>query len=215
MLALAGIAIQPKGTYGRSADDVGEEELTRAQKTHFWAFTSFYFAAVVGALLFFIYVFAKAPVFGGQAECNSSTVYVMFGFDIVATNDVFRWIFAGGIIALLVGVLFSLAIWSGVACCWGSDCLRLVGGGGHDDGGRVRRWRFPFFLVGHVFASSYFIAMLELMIDRNTLGPGKDDWGFGQLLAVALLIGPLTEILSLLIGTVGGKEEDMPLMRRR
>lgn len=219
MLALAGIAIQPRGSYMTREAGADGDELTRAQKTHAWAFGGFYFAAVIGSLSFFIYVFATAPSFGATQEgaCNDSTVYVLFGFDIIATNDVFRWIFAGGMISLLAGVFFALLISSGIACCIGGDICRMTwtGGSADTDSGSGRRssCRFPFHLIGHLFASSYFVAMLELMINRNTLGPGKNDWGFGQLLAVALLIGPLTEICSLLIGLVG--KDEVYEMRRR
>jgi len=44
--------------------------------------------------------------------------------------------------------------------------------------------------------------MLELMIKRNNLGPGAGLWTFGQVLAMVLLIGPLIELLALLLGKV-------------
>ncbi|RYP14040.1 hypothetical protein DL767_010437 [Monosporascus sp. MG133] len=109
MLALAGITINPKGRY-----PIGQ--------IRFWAFTAFYLVAMAGSLSYFIYVFATAPTFGNQPECNSHTLYVLFGYNISATNVVMRWIFVASFAILLVGFVFYLLIATGVACSSALDC---------------------------------------------------------------------------------------------
>lgn len=52
------------------------------------------------------------------------------------------------------------------------------------------------------------MVMLELMIRRNELLPSIADWTFGQVLAMMMLIGPLTESASLLLGKVTVKPSD-------
>jgi hypothetical protein len=67
--------------------------------------------------------------------------------------------------------------------------------------------RVPYHLIGHLVASAYIIAMLELIIKRNNLGPGAGLWTFGQVLAMMMLIGPLIDLLSLIFGNVDGESE--------
>ena len=60
--------------------------------------------------------------------------------------------------------------------------------------------RLPYHLFGHWAGSAYIIAMLELIIKRNSLQPGIGQWTFGQLLAMVMLVGPVIEIAALLLG---------------
>jgi hypothetical protein len=218
MLALAGITISPKGRY----------PLGRAR---YWAFTTLYVLVIVGSLAFFIYVFAAAERFGEQKECNSRTVYVLFGYDIVATNTVLRYIFVAGLALIMLGFVMYLMVGMGMACCLALDCACCFGGSCRttrpaeeevavdwdDDDEGLRKRGFPYHLIGHLFASSYIIAMLELMIRRNNLGPGTGLWTFGQVLAMVLLLGPLIELGALLIGKMeaGGDAQRAIELRRR
>ncbi|KAH8838911.1 hypothetical protein MCOR02_002346 [Pyricularia oryzae] len=97
-------------------------------------------AAVVIFVAFNVYVWVHAPSLGPQPECNASTVYVVFGVRVHATDPVFRYI---ALATLAVGpgafaVLMCLGIPSlGVALCYGA-CQRRAG---DRRGGDVHRHR--------------------------------------------------------------------------
>ncbi|KAI9743097.1 MAG: hypothetical protein M1818_003392 [Claussenomyces sp. TS43310] len=139
----------------------------------------FYFIVAIGFLVFSIYLFATAPHFGSDSQCNDQVKFVMFGVDIQATNIVFRGIalFTMGLSMLgtILAILFYFKSFNEYTPLEGINLYRVIGA-----------------IVGR----SYIIAMLELIINRNNLGPGNTTWGFGQLLAMMMLLGPLIQLLS-------------------
>lgn len=160
-----------------------------------WAFAALYFIALIGSLSYLIYVFATAPTFGSQPECNNNIKYVLFGINISATNPVIRWLF----VASFGLIMLSSAIWllcaAGALCCMNRGLDTVQSSNGHS------RDRKPFWtVVGHTIGSVYVIVMLELIIRRNQLGPGINEWTFGQVLAMMMLVGPLIELTSSVIG---------------
>lgn len=207
MLALAGITINPKGSYPLGA-------------VRIWSTLVAQLIVVIGSTSFFLYVFATAPAFGNQPQCNAQTIYVLFGYNISATNNVIRWIFVAGLSLILSGYGLFLLCFTGMGCLFALDCSgrcrnnqRITWAEGNDGG-----WQFPYYLIGHLFVSSYLIAMLELMIKRNNIGPGLGSWTFGQVLAMALLLGPLIELVSLLLGVVDegpASQREIEIRRRR
>jgi hypothetical protein len=63
-------------------------------------------------------------------------------------------------------------------------------------------------MLGRLGASIYMMVMLEMMIRRNELLPSIAEWTFGQVLALSMLIGPLVEFASLLLGKVKTNPRD-------
>lgn len=202
LLGLVGISFRPKGHYPASV----------ARTT---TFLVLYVVAVSGSLIYFIYVFANAPDFGNKPECNPDTKYVLFGVDIQATNTVIRWIFVAMFAMLALGFVIWLVILSGAACCMALDCgcgrsrssRRNDGDSelGTDDELYVSRF---IRMLGRLGASIYMMVMLEMMIRRNELLPSIAEWTFGQVLAMSMLIGPLVEFASLLLGKVKTNPRD-------
>ncbi|KAL4860772.1 hypothetical protein BDV12DRAFT_204700 [Aspergillus spectabilis] len=66
-------------------------------------------------------------------------------------------------------------------------------------------------LLGHLGARVYIVVMLELIIKRNELLPGITEWTFGQVLAISMLIGPVIELLSLILGMGKPNADGAPL----
>ncbi|KAG8856833.1 hypothetical protein FRB91_000283 [Serendipita sp. 411] len=141
-----------------------------------------YFLGLLGFSTFILYVFVTAPRFGANPECNQQIVYVIFGFNVPATNYEFRWLFIGYmimcIVAFLIATIFGFVIISKKAVS--------------DEGG-IRHLRF----VGDIAGRSYIIAMLELIIRRNNASVDGSNWSFGQILAMMMLIAPIIELVSL------------------
>ncbi|OQE32839.1 hypothetical protein PENFLA_c001G05571 [Penicillium flavigenum] len=211
LLGLVGISIRPKGQY----------PATVVRTT---TLLVLYVVAVSGSLIYFIYVFANAPHFGNQPECNYETKYVLFGVDIQATNAVIRWIFVAIFAMLALGLVMWLVCMSGAACCLALDCgcgrssssddreSELGADDGLYDGyagsAHANAWSQFIRMLGQLGASIYMMVMLELIIQRNELLPNIADWTFGQVLAMMMLIGPLIESVSLLLGKVKMKPSD-------
>lgn len=171
-----------------------------------WVSSSLYFLAMWGFLGSAIYVFATAPTYGDQPQCNASTLYVIFGANIHATSPVLRWIFVSILSAvLLVFVLFAIVSTGMMAfMAWFSRFAgtqtRFKAGSGSEKASKDEAEGFPWPLVGRLGASAYIIAMLELIIKRNQPRPQETLWTFGQVLAMMMLLGPLIECLSLVLG---------------
>ena len=180
LLGLAGITISPKGHYRSGA----------ARTT---IFVTAYMIVAIGYLVWLIYVFATAPTFGEHPECNQQIIYVIFGANIGFTIATLRWLFVAIFASLLIWTCFSqvLVVYYGV-----SRGLR--------EGSDEKPRGFPPSLLGHWAASAYIICMLELIIQRNSLAPGIGLWTFGQVLAMAMLIGPLIELVGAITGNVEG-----------
>ena len=146
-------------------------------------------------------MFANAPHFGNQPECNKHTKYVLFGIDIQATNVVFRWIFVAVLGCSAVGLLLWLVIVSGMVYCMKvDDCREQRRTGSEVYESEDAACGEIIGLLGHLGVKVYMIVMLELIIKRKELLPGMSEWTFGQVLAMMMLTGPVTELLSLILG---------------
>jgi len=169
-----------------------------------------YYGGVLGFFIFQIYVFATAPSFGSQPNCNDNVKYVLFGINTQATNPVFRGLFLAMFgVMFLVFVITSIgdsdsdkfqswlmrralsARHGGTGLLWIALLFKGVAQDSDEDNGKE-----GYKLLGEVAGRSYVIAMLELMIQRNTTGSAGGEWGFGQILAIVLLIGPIIDLAS-------------------
>ena len=186
LLGLAGISISPKGHYPLGAVRTA-------------IFSTGYNIVGIGYLVWLIYVFATAPNFGEHPECNHQTIYVIFGANVGATVTAFRWVVVAG----FAGVLLPTCIWafySTFTCCRLSRKLQKAR--------EQKLRRLPPSLLGHWAGSTYIVVMLELMIRRNSLAPGIGLWTFGQVLAMAMLIGPVIELVGAIVGKLDKDESD-------
>ena len=180
LLSLAGIAILAKGKYpGRDR--------------RIWVITALQLLVYCAVLAYIVLVLAKAPSFGPNNACNSQVVYVLMFANVHITSPAVRWTFAAILAIALVGGLVSLL--SMTRLFFNPRIPQVTGS--VDDEDPLRSF---FGLMGSIFGSSYFIVMLELTIKRNNLGPGSGTWTFGQVLAMSLLLGPIVELGSLLLG---------------
>lgn len=189
LIGIVGISARPRGHYP-----------TGLVRKH--VFTTFYVLVTAGSLAYLIYVFATAPTFGSDPQCNDSTVYVVFGVDIPATNPVLRWM----LVAVLAILLLGICCWLLFVVCVSVDVILRRDPGLHESGighKKERKLRrVPYDLVGRLAGTIYLAVMLELMMKRNALAPGADLWSFGQVLAMTMLVGPLIELTSLMLGKV-------------
>jgi hypothetical protein len=167
--------------------------------------TTLYSLTASGSLAYFIYVFATAPQFGKHPECNSATTYVLFGVDIPATSDVFRWILVASFGSLLCGLAAWLIFLAGGLCCMAcgadSECplsVDLEQASMGSDNSSVLNNNTLLLPIGRLGACIYMIVMLERTIQRNRLSVGISEWKFGQILAMMMLLGPAIESVSLL-----------------
>ncbi|GAB1317982.1 Sphingoid long-chain base transporter RSB1 [Madurella fahalii] len=199
LIGIVGISARPRGRYASG--------LVRK-----YVFTTFYVLVTAGSLAYLIYVFATAPTFGSNPECNDSTVYVLFGVDIPATSPVLCWM----LVAVLATLLLGICCWLLIVVCISADVILRrepdlhEGHNGHKDG----RKQVPYELIGRLAGTIYLAVMLELMMKRNALAPGVDLWSFGQVLAMTMLVGPLIELASLILGKVDERQHNELAMTR-
>ncbi|KAF3479624.1 uncharacterized protein GIQ15_06600 [Arthroderma uncinatum] len=204
LLGLVGFSIRPRGRYRLSA-------------THTKAFTILYALATVASVVYFILVFANATRFGNRPECNAETNYVLFWVNMKATSPVIRWLLVTSFTVLAVTLLAWVVGFTGMLC-FAIDCGCTVartsdteslssesqGDGSKSDPRPVREF---ITMLGRLAACIYLIWMLELIIRRNKLLPGLEEWKFGQVLAMMMLIGPLIELMSLLLSKKASTSE--------
>ena len=77
LLSLLGLGLAARGKYGHTG---------RYRRSVLWTAKGLISAAFVS---FLGYVWAIAPRFGSQPECNATTLYVVFWVNIKATNKCF------------------------------------------------------------------------------------------------------------------------------
>lgn len=173
LVGLVGVSVSPKkrateGNTNKYAEQTSARRLVGA---------CFYYIGLGGLLSFMVYVFVTSATFGSTPECNGDVKYVLFAVDIQATNYVFRGIFLFSLCSGLLGLLISIIF-----------IFRMIDA----ESEKINLYR----IIGDLAGRSYIIAMLELIIRHNTLGPGLGEWTFGQLLAMMMLVGPIVELAS-------------------
>ena len=195
LLCLIGISLIPKGKYysGRIGAVV-------------FAFLQQVF--ICGFMVWDIHLFATAPTYGSQPECNGSIIYVIFGVNVPATSPIFRWL-----VVAAMGVLLFFSMVSVLGMTRGC-CSSRGEETGHEaeNPGEAERHRNPtasaIYVIGHLAGSAYIIGMIEIMIKRNKVDHNEFTWTFGQLLAMLMLIGPLIELVSLFLEKIEKNHAD-------
>ncbi|KAK4160247.1 hypothetical protein QBC43DRAFT_325659 [Cladorrhinum sp. PSN259] len=171
------------------------------------------------------YIWLTAPQFGSQAECNSTTVYVVFGVSIRATDDVFRYVIlvllvvmaVGWVISLMIGYLFARCCCGGVRetttrsaeakeglGVWVAMYSRVV----FADPAHKRQALYNQIvsMLIHTGINVYMIVTLEQIVARNHLSEEESEWTFGQLLAIFMLLGVVVEVVNILLPKLDAEE---------
>ncbi len=211
LLSLLGFGLTARGRYG-----------TKGRNRRFVVLASQFLIA--GAFLAFAgYIWATAPRFGSQPQCNATTVYVVFGVSIRATEVVFRYVILGLMIATVVGTVVGMACFGAVAVCMcgvrrkdrivRSDDVAMAG---HVlsrirfEDGKGKSAALQSEIVGVVLwtgVNVYAIITLEQTIQRNDLGPEEREWSFGQVLALFMLAGVAVEVLNIFLAKMDTREK--------
>ncbi|RDL40991.1 uncharacterized protein BP5553_00970 [Venustampulla echinocandica] len=200
LLALLGISVVSQGQY----QGLGPRRV----------FTIIAITVISGAafVAFNAYVWATAPTFGSQPDCNSSTVYVVFGVSIPATGPVFRWLIIATLSIIPVGFLIGLTC---AAPCIGLLCYlkrkhdlgpmstwETTPNPSQVENPRVSQWVGMLSMVGF---SIYAVVSLEQTISRNNIGEQEREWTFGQILPVFVLLGVVNELTNMFLAHLDRK----------
>jgi len=139
-----------------------------------------------------LYVWAQVDDFGNTPECNSQTMFVVFGHSIEATRDGLRKfaiaVFSLGALAALASLAFMLA-WL-AAYVHGAGTAEDFKDAVSRKLGNIQAWAGLGVLI-------YLIVTTEQMITRNQLNDATNVWTLGQILAMILLLQQLMDVASL------------------
>jgi len=179
-----------------------------------------------GFIAFTAYIWMTAPTFGSQPECNKSTIYVIFGVSIHATENVFRFVALSLLIILAVSWVFSMLIFALIAyCCCGVSLRSFLGSKErHSDlqvlrslAKRIKisdpkhRWKVAsgqvVDLLIHTGINAYMVVTLEQTINRNRVSMEERAWTFGQVLAIAMLLGVVVEVINIILPKLVGEAD--------
>ncbi|KAK1749335.1 hypothetical protein QBC47DRAFT_418992 [Echria macrotheca] len=171
------------------------------------------------------YIWLTAPHFGSQAECNATTVYVVFGVSIRATGDVFRYVILGLMVLMAVGWAISVVVsYLFARCCCGGVRETVKWSAEAEEGlaavgemySRVmfanpahKRTTLYHQVVAvsiHTGINVYMIVTLEQIVRRNHLSEEESEWTFGQLLALFMLLGVVVEVVNILLPKLDPEE---------
>ncbi|EFQ24970.1 uncharacterized protein GLRG_00114 [Colletotrichum graminicola M1.001] len=152
------------------------------------------------------YIWATAPTFGNQPDCNASTVYVVFGVSIRATNDIFRYVILALMASMAFGWVLSMVMYVVLAhCCCGGARSGM-------------KWAKQNLISGQVVQlfiqtgiNVYMIVTLEQIVKRNNLSKEEKEWTFGQILAIFVLLGVVVEVINILLLKLDGDLEGVPM----
>lgn len=157
-----------------------------------------FFLLTTLGLMAHIYLYATWPTFGNRAECNNRILTVSFNHSPLTARPVYRWINVGF-------TTFTLVLGLLILCIYCIFCVKAFRRGPdniidrdkiYETAGRTnRKRRLTWTLLGlSVFSTTdtiVGIVTVELMIRKTPLGPGLDQWTFGQVLPMTMLIGLL------------------------
>ncbi|KAI0287344.1 hypothetical protein BC826DRAFT_1108519 [Russula brevipes] len=152
-----------------------------------------------------LYVWVKDSDFGSQPECNHLVKYVLFFANVKATVTWLRVLFIIYLVLTACALLFTFAVILSVYLS--PDIhkkLRSVVGPGHGQpeqesppaNRRTMRRYVSFSFVSAVYG----VATLELIVRRNrpNIQPGEGVWGFGQIIALILILGSVIDVAVIL-----------------
>ncbi|KAF8625964.1 hypothetical protein AX17_006689 [Amanita inopinata Kibby_2008] len=193
MLYFLGVAVVPTGRYRGNICIQTIRALTS-------------FIVTYGTMMLFtgfaIYVWAAAPQFGSTPECNNEIKYIFFFRSVRATVGWLRKLWMAGL-----GISLAFLIFFPLLVCMCS-CLVNSGSGSWGSGGYSSGE--PRKLKVSLFAGIYAVIMLELYVKRNKnlIAEGENQWSFGQIYALIMILATLNEFAHFIIGLGSPEEED-------
>ncbi|CAG7923218.1 unnamed protein product [Penicillium olsonii] len=230
LLSILGIDLVNKGRYAGFGP----------WRLYFFAFLQI---LALGAFLAFnIYVWVTAPHFGSQPECNSTTVYVVFGISIKAVSPVFRYIILGTLGTVVASFAIAFTCMLPCMCVYYGYRRRNPSAGNRievqkrgwswfaefkspgyrKDSGPPERLhgqallKYTLNRVAYCSFCVYLIVSLEQTIQRNDLDPEEAGWTFGQVIAIFLLLGVANELLNVFLASWDRRKgESLPQMQSR
>ncbi|KAH9035618.1 hypothetical protein EDB85DRAFT_1889202 [Lactarius pseudohatsudake] len=139
-----------------------------------------------------IYVWVKASQFGAQPECNDLVKYVFFFITVRATVGWLRTLF---VVTHAMSVLISLA--NLVMTMFDLYCVPGNSMVDSDLELEERSSRAVLWLVVNVLCAVVGVAATELMVHRNRphVQTGENDWGFGQIVSIIMILPVVLETL--------------------
>ena len=189
LISFLGLGVASTGSYGVSP----------ARKLIWvwgWTLSSLVYAA------WSLYVYAKAPTFGPDSECNNTTVLVLFWVSIRATVLWFRILyFVGAGFSLVLLLMIHIPSSIATICIFLRVPFNTLWQPHQQE---FPRPSIPFRdrverMIKFVIPQTFTISWAEIMIKRNHVGQGEYVWTFGQTLALVLLLGPALAIISYLL----------------
>ncbi|KAH9958815.1 hypothetical protein BC827DRAFT_1269263 [Russula dissimulans] len=159
-----------------------------------------------------LYVWIKDSSFGSQPECNHLVKYVLFFANVRATVTWLRVLFIIYLVTTACTLVFRFGVILSVFLEEFRENIRdkvrkAVGGAerqeqqeqqerpeqGDGNGTTVRAY-----VNLSVVSAVYGIATLELIVQRNrsNIQPGEGAWGFGQIIALILILGSMIDIVA-------------------
>ncbi|KAL0932871.1 uncharacterized protein CTRU02_211834 [Colletotrichum truncatum] len=175
------------------------------------------------------YIWITAPTYGSQPDCNASTVYVVFGVSINATNQVFRYVILALMACMAFGWVMSMVIYAVMAQCWCGgvssgmrwakqanpdlETLKNVMGRIKVSDPKYKRNALGGQVVQpliHTGINVYMIVTLEQIVTRNHVSAEEKDWTFGQVLAIFVLLGVVVEVVNILLPKLDGYVRETP-----
>jgi len=193
ILYFTGILVAPSGNYKGSVHSHLRRAIMAVVMTY-------------GSVLLFtgyaFYVWARAPTFGQNHECNSQIKYIFFFKSISVTTGWLRRLWMAGL-----GISLALLILLPLISCL---CICLLGdgsGSGSSSGGGVKRTSTK---SSKFLAAVYGVVMLELYEKRNQhlLSAGENQWTFGQIFSIIQIISVFNELLHFLLSGCSADEEE-------
>ncbi|OCK81568.1 hypothetical protein K432DRAFT_392041 [Lepidopterella palustris CBS 459.81] len=196
LVGLVGISV--KGSPIRDLiDDYEDYDADDKDPVAQFVYAILYYSGLLGYFAFMIYIFATSPRFGPNPECNLQVQYVFFGINIPATNPVLRGLFLANFCLLIIVIPISL-LWNNFKKEIMKGIMKVFKEEKADDGKK------GFKMIGEVAGRVYIVIMTELILRRNNTTGDSNDWGFGQILAMLMLIGPTIELIAGSVGEVAG-----------
>ncbi|KAL1841774.1 hypothetical protein VTJ49DRAFT_6612 [Mycothermus thermophilus] len=186
----------------------------------FWLNAFIVLCAAACFLSFNIYVWVRAPDFGSQPECNDTVVYVLFGQSIKATNYVFRYFMLAALAAppgvFILGFIIAVPCWIKIRGDLRKEGIDVPFRAAfwvsyeNDDGSQRVNWTQEITQVmAYTGFSIYAIVSLEQIINRNHVNEEENEWTFGQIIALFLLLGPTVDFMNAVTDNFGRRAESM------
>ncbi|KAI9458138.1 hypothetical protein BJY52DRAFT_1269948 [Lactarius psammicola] len=145
------------------------------------------------------YVWTKDERFGPQPECNNLVKYVFFFVTIQATA---RWRRVLAFLGLAAGVI-------GFCVILITMFIKYI----HRKSPKSSSAP-PFYMgvwwVVSVLCAAYSIVITELIVHRNhpNVRAGENDWGFGQIVSVVLILPIIIEIVAIIVEWNSQKDKE-------